>query len=412
MVKSGIWIIGLAIYLMGIISDYQRPFITDEFDFVRTGQAIESKGLPVFYQGENAPLFIGLWHPPLYVTTLGLFFRLFNGAPQSAQIVGIICFLLNLILIYFICNELFSQEKRRHFITSLALFLYSLNPMVIKGSLLIDIDNTILTPLMIFFLFIFIRMEKKKAGLDGDILLGLLFGGILWAKLHSLFLIPAIVFYQLFNRNYKRAVTQGLIVTLVGWGFFLGSWWIYSQVSQLPFSTPFIHNFGTLFGSSASFGNPLSKILFMLGMLRNVILWASPFLFLLLALFCIKSIKGYFIDKRLSFLDFLFLYGVLIIIGYTIVGVGTAGFPRYYTPIMPALSIVMAAFTSQSIPEISKKAFLWVTISLIGGVFFCLLVIGDPLLLPFAPKKSLLGNPEAVKILIIKSLIPPFIYLL
>lgn len=404
--------LGILIYLICISFSFNRIIITDESEFIRAGKAVANIGIPVYKNDEISPLTVGLWHPPLYVSLLGLSFNLFNQEPQSAHIIGIICFFLNVILIYFICKELFEDKRKRAIIASLAIFLYSTSPFIIKGSLLIDIDNTILAPLMMFFVFIFIRLEKQKAGLDGDILLGLVFGGILWAKFHSLFVIPAIFLYQLINKQYKKAFIQGLIVIVVGFGFFLVGWWIYCQVSNLPFSHPFNHNFGIISHQATSSSNLIFKILFMLGMTRNIILWTSPFLFLLLIIVGIKGIKGYFKTQEISRVDFLFLYSILIIIGYILLGVGTAGFPRYYSPMMPALSIAIASFVSQYLPDISKKTALIAGAILIGGVAFCFFVVTDPLLLPFAPKKILLTSPEAVQTLMIKSLTPVLFYLL
>lgn len=413
MKRYGLVCFGILIFLSCIFISFNRLIITDESDLIKAGEAVATIGIPVFYySNEECSSAIGLWHPPLYLSLIGISLRLFGQTSQSAQLLGIISFFLNLILIYFISKEFFVEEKKKSLIISLAIFLYSINPLIIKSSFFIDIDNSILTTLMTFFLFIFIRLEKRNSGIDGDILLGLLFGGILWAKFHSLLLIPAIVLYQIFNRNYKRAIIQGIIVTLVGWGFFLVSWWIYCQISQLPFSMPFLHNFGPFLRPSASSDNLLSKTLFSLGMIRNVILWTCPLFFFFFVFLGVKIIKDYFVNKRLTLLDFLFLYGILVVLAYTVLGRGTAGFPKYYIPMMPALSIVIAAFVSQYIPEISKKTLLTAITIFIAGIFFCLFVIGDPLLLPFTPKRSLLNNPEAVKTLIITSISPPFFYLL
>ena len=78
-------LIVLALYLVFTIPQLQKPFVLDEVTNVQAAEAILQTGVPTHYEHELNTEQHSLWHPPLYLYLLSLFFSLFGSTEWSEK---------------------------------------------------------------------------------------------------------------------------------------------------------------------------------------------------------------------------------------------------------------------------------------------------------------------------------------
>jgi len=366
-----LFILLICSYIVLSIQQIQELFVADEICFVKVAETIATTGMPI-YTGANNNIQFGLWHPPLYANILGASFRLFGVHEWSARVISVIFTLGTFVVVYFLTKAI---SNNNNIITLLSCFLFLFNPLVMQGSLLIDIDNSILMFLMMIFIYTYLKVDRtKKTNL---ILLGVLFGITLWAKLPTPpILILGIFIFNSLNKNVKTGIMESLTIGSIGATLFLLTWLLYCKLLDLPFLYPFIHSFGYLNTGE----NSLHFLLTHLWGLKNIVFWATPFFILLVAIVFVKRVGRYLQTKQLEALDLLVVIGTLIFFEYLIVGsYQTQDFPRYFIPMMPVFSIVLANFIGGFGQEFNDNRFLISLTFLVLAIYF-LFVLGDPLL--------------------------------
>ena len=85
-------------------------------------------------------IFIWAWHPPTYPYLAALLGKFVTINESTIRMIGIVSYLISVILIYAITYGLFRKDRGRESMAILACFLYVLNPLAVRGSLLIDLD--------------------------------------------------------------------------------------------------------------------------------------------------------------------------------------------------------------------------------------------------------------------------------
>ncbi|MEW6618450.1 MAG: glycosyltransferase family 39 protein [bacterium] len=401
-------IISLIIYFFLILPFTNTPFITDELEHLLLGKGIIFNGVPYYHQGINFGPYPHT-HPLLHAYIIALFLKLFYGADFSVRLIQIFCFLCNLLLIYLISKEVFKDNDKVFLIGGVAIFLFSINPAVIQGSLVMC--TTLLTPLSTLFLLLFIKSGIKKYSYKNNILPGILFGVLLWVKFHALLLLPTIFLYHIINRDFKKAIVQPLIIFSLGSCLFLFTWGLYCKLFSYPFWTPFEHNFGPLLNKVSLPSNMLKDLLVSFAVLRNVVFWTSPFFILIIIFSLVEAIKRYFKNKELMLIDLLILYGSIIFIIFILTKIHGAGFILYHHPMLPAFSIVISVFVIQHLKFTQKEVMLSICLILLSTIY-CLFVVGNPLLSPFALKSGVMANPIKLKIIVTKNLLSILSYLI
>ncbi|NQS99801.1 MAG: glycosyltransferase family 39 protein, partial [Candidatus Omnitrophica bacterium] len=143
----------LGLGLTFLISSIDKPLQADSIPFAKY---VERSGHEEVY----------LWHPPAYQNTLRFVGRVFGLKDQGLRWFGIACFLLTLGLIYRLSGPL-------------ACFLYATLPVAIQGSLILDIDNTVLTVLLLLFIWYFAKFYQQLSS-KRALILGGLFFLLLW----------------------------------------------------------------------------------------------------------------------------------------------------------------------------------------------------------------------------------------
>lgn len=236
-------ILCICIYLLFALFSIREPIMADQINFFNAAKLLDIGN--VFF-GKRTPLVsLDFPHPLLYVHLLSFIDKFWGINTVNARLIGILCFIITLLFIYFISKKIFEYDNNGRLIALLACFLYSINPMVIQGSLLIDIDNTILTVALLFFIFYFVRFSERL-NFKNLFLLGLLFALSLWTKLTTpLILILSIIMFHFLNGTYKKGLLQAFVILTIGVTLFLFTWRLYCYVYSQPFFAPF----GSLWGS-------------------------------------------------------------------------------------------------------------------------------------------------------------------
>ena len=205
--------------------------------------AVVSTGLPI-YTAEAGNIEIALWHPPLYIYALSQSFMFLGVSEWSARLVSVLFSLGTLVVVYLLAKEVMDKNIA----VFLSCFIFLLNPFVVQNSLLVDIDNTVLTFLMSLFIYAYVIFNKKKQQTAFSLLLlGVSFGANLWAKFGTPpVLIASLFIYHLARREYRIALYRSFVIGITGIIFFLTTWLTYSLLLKLPYLLPFEHNVGYL----------------------------------------------------------------------------------------------------------------------------------------------------------------------
>jgi hypothetical protein len=275
-------------------------------------------------------------HPPFYADVLRLVYQVFGIDNSGFRLVGIVCFLIDLILIYYLSQEIF-KDRRRGILASL---IFVLHPLAIQGSLLLDIDNTVLTVLLMLTCLYYVK-EADNFSLKNKIFLSLLFFVSLWAKLGTPFiLMGSIILFHLFKKEKIKAleiffVSIGAILIFLlvlkidsaVWGFSFGS--VFKRGSYIIAK-------GIEKGSLSAMPELTLRIL-------RVFLWLGPYLIILWIVNIIKRLRDILTKKeQLNFNDLLIIYSVFICVFYILIGGTSFGFAKYHYPMLPILSIIIA----------------------------------------------------------------------
>ena len=438
--------LSICIYLFFIIPSIGDPITQDELWWYRKPVFIEKGD----FSGEFAKY---LWSPPLYGYLLTLSFWLFDINEVSARLIGVLFNISTIIITFLLAKEIslvtnivrvaseasgrkdkdgnqkgssiikvqtdgslregfnandtsapeaYRQEfsgVRPYFAAALAVFIYACNPMVIQGSLIVDIDNTILTTFMMLIIYCFIKV-RDCLNAKNIVLLCLIYSLALWSKLT---LPPLIIFsillFFLFNKDLKPNLYKIVIIFFAGSTIFLCSWWVVSYLEGLPFLHPLVYFLKSFTGQMHE-SMKYNKMLFVRRVFR-LGLWISPIIIVFIFLLCIERVKDFLKNRYLEIFDLLLIYSVFIFIGYIVVGGLLFGFPKYHYPMMPVLSIVISVYIINSISSFSKKNFYLLIVIVLIGIIYNIVFVGDILYeFSFVLRKIVVENPlESSKVL-------------
>jgi hypothetical protein len=340
--------ISVFIYLIFALPSLHRPLVADD---------------AVFAPDSENPQFglICVWHPPLYSDILRILVYFLGIKREQLRFFGVFCFIAILVLIYIISQQV---TKKRN-VSFLACLLFTIHPWAIQGSLILDIDNTILVVLLTFFLLYFIK-NYEAFRLKNYLLSGLLFFACLWAKLSTPLLLPfsILIFYFLRGKT-KEGIAYTFSTATIGTGLFFISWALYAHFYKLNFVSVFERSISVL--SRGPAGSSFLALQELALRFIRVSLWMGLYLFLLWSVILILRIKDYYIGKKsVEIKDLLILYTMIIFSSYIFIGGTSYGFAKHQYPILPVLSIIVASFISNLRLEISKKQlFFYILLGLV-----------------------------------------------
>lgn len=286
------------------------------------------------------------WHPPLYLFFLYAFAKIFSGHYIAGYILGIFCVLVTVFIMYIVWKDYNKDISAYGLIFFLLIINFLFLPVIIHGSFIFDIDNTILSPLLLLIYFThlkFIKHGKKKLLFVYFFLLNLAF----WAKMTTpLILMSAIGFYHLIIKDYnflfKKLVPLYIFSVLF---FYLSYGVLYTEYvlngfGSFQFSAS--KALGLLKGQN-TFDLSLKKFLFSISSsLGALVVWSSPLL-IILFLYNINKIdliKKFFFELRnreRSYETIAVIFIFFILLNYSLVLKiqSSAGFPKYHYSLFP-----------------------------------------------------------------------------
>lgn len=217
-----------------------KPLLLDNMDFPAVAARTAQTGLPVYYRGEEKPAALGLYHPPLYIYLLAAWMRVFGSAETSVRMFGLVCALLQgLVVLEILCALFGPRFLRRCMPWFWAVFL--LNPYTVQTASIADIDSTIYGPLLCFALLAALRMdwengvwkETPPRFRDYALLSGIL-TLCFWAKLTTVLLIFPFLFVLFIPRlGVWRSGVTVLALAAISGGLFYVTYWSYGKATGL-----------------------------------------------------------------------------------------------------------------------------------------------------------------------------------
>ena len=286
-------------------------------------------------------VFNNSWHPPSYLIILRLFKLFTNNAIWGGYLPGLLSVLLTGWIIKKIIYENYKNEIRNGNLLLILISYYSL-PVIIQGNFILDIDNTLLTPILLFLTHYGIKWYKNNKKYD-FFMVGLVLFISLWFKMTTPLLWMSSFFVFLLVRKIIKIITYSIvplfIIVLIDFWFsygYLYTKYILSDIGSFQFSGA--KALDLILGKN-TFQNSFDYLIYSLVSNTGAIMvWSSPLLITILVIFYPK----YFI--KLSDLQIFCVINILFVyIVYTFILKlqATAGFPKYHYPMYAFITIIV-----------------------------------------------------------------------
>lgn len=316
-------------------------------------------------------------HPPLYALTGRLSRTMFGEGFKSMYLVGIIAALVNIFLSAMILAAVSRDlpERLRDRAVSAGMWAVVLMPVFVHGSLLLEMEPTVLTPLCLLSIWYYIKQGDAPLPAWCYVKTGILFGLAMWAKyfITPFLLIGAVFLYEWTSgMGLLRAVKNSFTIFAAALALFVPTYLLYSH-----FFIKGMNSFTFLFFNKPEEGVPIllsTQILFSMSTkLAAFMFWFSPFF---IALFLYLS-WGVVSRWRQNGKDRFFLLSIgLIFFFYLFMHPYPFGESKYFYPMFPLIAVVTTRlFIARGI----KLPPLRYTALIPAGAVLIYFVLGDPL---------------------------------
>ncbi len=331
--------LGLSAYLAFAVASLDEPPMGDSVDFlvVADKEAGFADG-PARREGGDTD---GYWHPRAYMELLVATGRVFGKHWVARRAIGIPVFLLTLWLTWRLASVVRRDRDAGPLAPALAVFLLCTSPFAIKGSVHLDIDNSLLTAGCMALTYACVAGEQwpmpRRAALTGVV-----FGVALWAKLTTPLAVLAGVFaYEVALRRPKRAMVFVIAAGAIGFGLFLCTWCLYCASKGIDWRVPIRYTLGALAGQTSRAGTGAD----LMGHVRvviRVLLWFSPFLAMLAVAGAAAAAWRLVVRPAGSARGLVACISLTIFCGYLVVGRVVYGLPKYEFPALPLFCVLAA----------------------------------------------------------------------
>ena len=356
-----------------------KPLVYDDVNFALGAQAIARTGLPYGNQGYLLHLYNeqdqwALWHPPLYLYSLGLTFALFGTTEVAARGLGVTYQLLSATLAFDIARRLLPATATawaRAAAGMLAVALFLLGPLTVQAALILDIDNTALMLLVTLFVWLVLRLPARWTP---KIIasLAVLYTVTLWAKLTTpLLLLAALTFTRLFQGTSLRGALEALVVGVLGWALFLVSWTVLTMATGMSFDYTFTVATREALDSGASTRDRFVSWNAFVNGVAPAILWIGPFFCLLFVAAGLPRLWRLLRGRGLEPGDLVVVLGAAIYLVYIVKLAG--GFPKYHAAMLPFWAAASAALAVRSAGRPNRGQ---LAVGLLGGLAATLWLAG------------------------------------
>ncbi|HYY90045.1 MAG TPA: hypothetical protein VFA49_14705, partial [Chloroflexota bacterium] len=332
-----------------------RPLMYDDVNFYLAGKQVAETGRPFGNQGwmGDRDDFSqreqwGLWHPPLYVYLLGLFARVGGATAAVMRLPGLLGGLaaggLTGLLTYDLTR---GPPAERRLAAGVAAVLVLLCPLSIQSALILDIDFSLLLPLTLLFLVLYVRLEATRRSL----LLAPLLALLLWAKMtNPLPLLAAIVTWQVLHGRFLRAARDLVGLGLGGALLFGLTYMPAGRLLGFPLDMPFGVNLSQWQGSADVARRAYTSPGAFVEALQPTVLWLGPGL-VGLGLLGIGVRSACLVREwRLRRVDLLIGLLVLLVVGY--VNKYAGWLPKYEVSMAPLLAVLGAPLVARALTAV------------------------------------------------------------
>ena len=319
-----------------------RPYVYDDVNFALGGQAVARTGLPYGNQGYLLHLFDqreqwSIWHPPLYIFTLGFWIRLFGDGAAAARTLSVLCQLLAAGTAFDVARRVVEQaggSRARGLVAGLiTLAILLVNPLAIQVTQILDIDNTVLTLLLTIAVWLAIRLPGRWSWRQ-VLAFGVLVALLLWAKLTTPWILLAgLVFTRFFQGLGVRGALDALAVGIVGATLFLVTWVGISGATGMPIDYTLTVLSREAEESTLSSGDRLVSVPAFLRGVAPAILWLGPFFCLLFLVAGLARLWSLVRGRGLVAGDLLVVVGAAIYLVYFAKLAGNL--PKYHSAMLP-----------------------------------------------------------------------------
>ena len=355
-----------------------QPVTQDELWWLVAAKTLISTGLPQQY---SDPGRLVVHSPHLYLHSLISAFRLFGGSEAIARFPGIISGWISIALIFFIVRSCAKGSGAGSMEwAAWTAFSYATIPAVVQGAAIIDIDMTLLIPpilLLFWFTFEYLRSPRLFWG----VWVGLALCLALWVKVTTpVILAIYLLMYSFVARISLRQRLAYMGAILMGILLFVGSWNVYCHYAHVPFAEPFRYTLQAFWGRSIKPDTAgLSQVVLSLFFFT---LWIGIPLTILFVGISVR--RGCEFIKRCTLhpTDLFLFGGLVLIVGYTLVGGASFGYPKYQMPAISLLLVYIGLLGTRLGEGIGGKGYGWVCAICSILVLAQYFLIGD-LLYPF-----------------------------
>lgn len=314
-------------------------------------------------------------HPPLYVLIGRLSRSVFGETYISLYLAGMASAVVSLFLVWKIL-ALFSSTRGRSGFIAIGVLLTATMPAFVHGSLLLEMEPVVLTPLCLAAIWFYLRRGGGERRAQFYIAAGLLFGLAMWAKyfITPFLLIGAVFIYEIGNCGLRGALKSSALIFMSAVSFFIPTYLLYSH-----FFIKGINSFSFLMVNKTAEGIPLfvpGWIGFTaLTKLMALWFWLSPYFIALLIYLCL----GLLIKWR-RYKEERFLFSAVIIIFFFYLFMHPYPFSelKYFYPMFPLLALLASTLlASEKIMPLPLPYLIF--IPFFAVVFY--LTLGDPMYL-------------------------------
>ena len=336
-------------------------YVIDEAEFPLVARAIAETGRPIYYRGEDLPTNIGIWHPPLYPYTLGVWEQVFGFSHVAVRSFGFACALIAAAFGLLIIRRLFGDPRGWLRTAWLAIFL--LHPYAIQSALLPDIDSTVLVASSMLALWALTEtvVAHRWTPLVTSVIFGAALGTNALAKLTTpIALIPLMVVgLALSTRSTRWTILGTAIFSAVAAALFTAVWGFIAVAARLDFWYPFSFTYQSLVSRSGS--KSIGQYIHALWPGPSVLFWLAP---LLLLAFGIGVVAALTAARSATGQTLLLIaaFAAMVFFAYNVITGPPFGFPKYYAPALGPMTLVAIAPFGLPRGEFVAWRFPWTTL--------------------------------------------------
>lgn len=296
-----------------------KPFTLDEVEEARMAQKINTMGPSTFHLIKDGGGGEPLSHPLLYSYTNAIFYKFFGSAEIALRGYGIVFFILSLWVLCYFVADVFKDNQYQRPAVFIAACIYSINPLLIQHSMLLNADNNISALFILFYVYLFYVFEKKpeKDFIKTRLILAVVVAlNFLAKEITPVFMLFSVVVYRLLNREFKKFFIDLVCNIILGLAVFWIIWYLYCAFTNTDVLAFIKFTVIRKAPKVATFAFLLRQFRNFFLLMKWPIYWVSAPFFILVFLSIINRIGCYFKYRKLMPEDFILLSGVIMFVPF------------------------------------------------------------------------------------------------